>query len=56
MQNLNLNRRQMLLGTGASLAGLALTGTAAAAPFAQAVPSSAPPTEDQIRRMLHRPA
>jgi alpha-L-fucosidase len=51
MQNLNLNRRQMLLGTGASLAGLALTGTAAAAPLAQAVPGSAPPTADQIRRM-----
>ena len=51
MQNHNLNRRQMLLGTGASLAGLALTGTAAATPVAQAVESSAPPTADQIRRM-----
>lgn len=51
MQNITLNRRQMLLGTGASLAGLALTGTAAAAPFAQAVASSAAPTADQARRM-----
>jgi alpha-L-fucosidase len=51
MQNLNLNRRQVLLGTGASLAGLALTGTSAAAPLAQAAPSSAPPTAEQMRRM-----
>jgi len=52
MQNLSLNRRQMLLGTGASLAGLALTGTSStAAPLAQAVSSSAPPTADQMRRM-----
>jgi alpha-L-fucosidase len=48
MQNVTLNRRQMLLGTGASLAGLALTGTTAAA---QAVASSTAPTPDQIRRM-----
>jgi alpha-L-fucosidase len=41
----------MLLGTGASLAGLALTGTTAAAPLAQAVANSTPPTADQLRRM-----
>ena len=51
MQSITLNRRQMLLGTGASLAGMALTGTATSAAFAQAVPSSAAPTADQIRRM-----
>jgi alpha-L-fucosidase len=51
MENLTFNRRQMLLGTGASLAGLALTGTAAAAPLAQDAASSAAPTADQIRRM-----
>jgi alpha-L-fucosidase len=51
MQNVTFNRRQMLLGTGASLAGLALTGTAAAAPLAQAVASSTAPTADQERRM-----
>jgi alpha-L-fucosidase len=51
MEKLTLNRRQMLLGTGASLAGMALTGTAAAAPLAQAVVSSTAPTADQIRRM-----
>jgi alpha-L-fucosidase len=51
MQNVTFNRRQMLLGTGASLAGLALTGTAAPAPLAQAVASSAAPTADQLRRM-----
>ncbi len=52
MQNATLSRRQMLLSTGASLAGLALTGTgAAAAPIAQALANSAAPTEDQIQRM-----
>jgi alpha-L-fucosidase len=51
MQSVTLNRRQILLGTGASLAGMALTGTATSTAFAQAVPSSAPPTADQIRRM-----
>jgi alpha-L-fucosidase len=51
MQNVTINRRQMLLGTGASLAGLALTGTTAAAPLAQAVASSVAPTADQARRM-----
>src|ERR1700732_1264309 len=51
MRNVTINRRQMLLGTSASLAGLAMTGTAAAAPFAQAVASSAAPTADQARRM-----
>jgi alpha-L-fucosidase len=51
MQNLNLNRRQMLLGTGASLAGLALTGVAPATSFGQAIESSAVPTADQARRM-----
>jgi alpha-L-fucosidase len=50
MQNISFNRRQMLLGTGASLAGLALTGKAAAAPLAQAA-TPAPPSEDQVRRM-----
>jgi alpha-L-fucosidase len=49
MQNLNLNRRQMLLGTGASLAGLAMP--ASAAPLAQAVESTTAPTADQRRRM-----
>jgi alpha-L-fucosidase len=49
MQNLNLNRRQMLLGTGASLAGLAMPASAARA--AQAVESSTAPTADQRRRM-----
>src|SRR3984885_6821472 len=51
MQNLNLNRRQMLLGTGASLAGLAMPATAFAASSAQAVESSTAATADQIRRM-----
>jgi alpha-L-fucosidase len=51
MQSVTLNRRQILLGTGASIAGMALTGTATSTAFAQAVPSSAPPTADQIRRM-----
>jgi alpha-L-fucosidase len=51
MQNGTFNRRQMLLGTGASLAGLALTGTAAAAPLAQAAASSPAPTADRARRM-----
>ncbi len=51
MQNLNLNRRQMLLGTGASLAGLAISGATPAAPFGQEVESSAAPTADQMRRM-----
>jgi alpha-L-fucosidase len=51
MENLTFNRRQMLLGTGASLAGLALTRTAAAAPTAQDAASSAAPTADQVRRM-----
>src|ERR1700755_1056432 len=51
MQDVTFNRRQMLLGTGASLAGLALTGTAVAAPLAQAVASSTAPTADQVRRM-----
>jgi alpha-L-fucosidase len=51
MQNVAFNRRQMLLGTGASLAGLALTGAAAAAPLAQAVAGSTAPTADQARRM-----
>ena len=51
MRSFTLNRRQILLGTGASLAGIALTGTATSGAFAQAVPSSAPPTADQIRRM-----
>ena len=49
MQNLNLNRRQMLLGAGASLAGLALP--ASAAPIAQAGEGSTAPTADQRRRM-----
>jgi hypothetical protein len=40
MQDVTFSRRQMLLGTEASLAGLALTGTAVAAPLAQAVASS----------------
>jgi alpha-L-fucosidase len=48
MQNVTFNRRQMLLGTGASLAGLALTGPTAAA---QAVASSTASTSDQVRRM-----
>jgi alpha-L-fucosidase len=51
MQNHNLNRRQMLLGTGASLAGLALTGATPATSFGQAIESSAAPTADQARRM-----
>jgi len=51
MQNLSFNRRQMLLGTGASLAGLAMTGATSGSSFAQAVPSSAAPTADQVRRM-----
>ena len=46
MQSLTFNRRQMLLGTRASLAGLALTGTAAAGPFAQ---------ESKVRSHLRRP-
>jgi len=41
----------MLLGTGASLAGLAMPATGSAAPIAQAVESSTAPTADQIRRM-----
>src|ERR1700735_4626886 len=51
MRSVTLNRRQILLGTGVSLAGMALNGTATPGAFAQAVPSSAPPTADQIRRM-----
>ena len=51
MQNIKLNRRQMLLGTGASLAGLAMPGTTSAASSAQAVESSIAATADQIRRM-----
>ena len=51
MKEFDLNRRQMLMGAGASLAGLALAGKAEAEPFAQAVASSEPPTADQIRRM-----
>ncbi len=51
MQSVTFNRRHMMLGTGASLAALALTGTAAAEPFTQAVESSTAPTPDQIRRM-----
>ena len=51
MQNPNFNRRQMLLGTGASLAGLALTGAAPTPSFAQTAQNSAAPTADQVRRM-----
>jgi alpha-L-fucosidase len=51
MQNIKLNRRQMLLGTGASLAGLAMPGTTSAASSAQAVESSIAATADQMRRM-----
>src|SRR5260370_27886561 len=51
MQNVTFNRRQMMLGTGVSLAGLALTGTAVAASLAQAVASSTALTADQVRRM-----
>jgi alpha-L-fucosidase len=51
MRNLNLNRRQMLLGTGASLAGLAIPGATSAASSAQAVESSTAATADQMRRM-----
>src|SRR6266436_4037353 len=51
MHDVTFNRRQMLLGTGVSLAGLALTGTGVAAPLAQAVASSTAPTADQVRRM-----
>src|SRR5277367_619522 len=51
MQNVTFNRRQMLLGSGASLAGLAFTDAASASPSAQAVASSAAPTADQTRRM-----
>jgi len=50
MKLTELNRRQMLLGTGASLAGLALAGKTDLA-FAQAVESNAAPTADQVRRM-----
>src|SRR6202167_3003087 len=45
-----MNRRQMLLGTGASLASLALAGKTDAA-FAQDVESHVAPTADQVRRM-----
>ncbi len=51
MQNLNLSRRQMLLGSGASLAGLALNGAVPTTSLAQAVQSSDAPTSDQARRM-----
>jgi alpha-L-fucosidase len=51
MQDVTFNRRQMLLGTGASLAGLALPGSAVAAPLAQSVASPTAPTADQVRRM-----
>ena len=51
MQDVTFNRRKMLLGTGASLAGLALTGSAVASPLAQAVTSPTAPTADQARRM-----
>jgi alpha-L-fucosidase len=51
MENIRLNRRQMLLGTGASLAGLAMPATTSAASSAQAVESSTAATADQIRRM-----
>jgi alpha-L-fucosidase len=50
MKLAEMNRRQMLLGTGASLAGLALAGKTDAA-FAQAVQNSDAPTPDQVRRM-----
>jgi alpha-L-fucosidase len=51
MQDVTFNRRQMLLGTAASLAGRALTGTTVAAPLAQAAASSTAPMADQVRRM-----
>src|SRR5271156_482865 len=51
MQNVTFNRRQMLLGSGASLAGLAMPAIASATPVEQAVESSTAPTADQIRRM-----
>ncbi|MES2393311.1 MAG: alpha-L-fucosidase [Acidobacteriota bacterium] len=52
MKDMELNRRQMLLGAAASVTGLALTGRAATAePTGQAVQSSEAATPDQIRRM-----
>jgi alpha-L-fucosidase len=51
MDSLNVSRRKMLLGTGASLAALAVTQAAPAS--AQAAKPATPdaPTPDQIRRM-----
>ncbi|MEO6982070.1 MAG: alpha-L-fucosidase [Edaphobacter sp.] len=49
-----MSRRNMLLGTGASLASLAVSGSAqtvAKATGGQQTPIPIPPTEDQIRRM-----
>src|ERR1700678_3214982 len=54
MDSLNVSRRKMLLGTGASLAAMAATKglvaqTASAADHTPPVP--VPPTPDQVRRM-----
>jgi alpha-L-fucosidase len=52
MDSLNVSRRKMLLGTGASLAALAVPASGQAAKVAPLAPAEpVPPTPDQVRRM-----
>jgi len=54
MNSLNVSRRKMLLGTGASVAALAAVSglsSAAQTPTTHLEPGPTPPTPDQIRRM-----